>query len=146
MDPFARKMVRSSFIYGGVMVLMFAVMTVVYFHVKPRCSDEALSETAGPNRQWTAAVMQRRCGEEAPFYAHVNLRPAGTPIQQGFFSGKAEEGEIFRIEQDARSANITVQWTAPDHVVIGCSHCQTAFLQKKSEHWRGLTISYFLEQ
>ncbi|PYP91497.1 MAG: hypothetical protein DMG65_07505 [Candidatus Angelobacter sp. Gp1-AA117] len=146
MDPFARKMIRSSLIYGAVLVLMFAVLTVVYFHLRPLCSDETLSQINSPDKQWTAAILQRRCGEEAPFSTHVNLRPVQEAIRRGFFTGEASDGEIFRIEQDARSAGITVQWTAPGRVVIGCSHCQIAFLQQKSEHWRGITISYFLEQ
>lgn len=146
MDPFARKMVRSTVAYGAVLVFMFAALTVVYFHLRPRCNDEVISEIISPDKQWIAAIMQRRCGEESPFYTHVNLRPAQESIRRGFFSGEASDGEAFRIEQDARSAQITVQWTAPDRVVIRCSHCQIALLQKKSEHWGGVTISYFLEQ
>lgn len=146
MDPFARKMIRSTLIFAAVTVLILAVMTVFYVRIRPRCNDEVLSEIASPDKQWIATVMQRRCGEEAPFYTHVNLRPVQAPIRRAFFTGKANDGEVFRIEQDARSAEITVRWTAPDHVVIGCSHCQMAFLQKKSEHWLNMTISYFLEQ
>ena len=146
MDPFARKMIHSTVIYGTVLILMFAVLTVVYFHLRPRCSDDVISEITSPDKQWIAAIMQRRCGEESPFYTHVNLRPAQESIRRGFFTGEAGGGEVFRIEQDARSAQISVQWTAPGRVAIGCSHCQIPFLQKKSEHWRGLVIAYFLEQ
>jgi len=146
MDPFARKMIRGTLIYGAVLVLIFAVMTVVYLHIRPRCSDDVISEITSPDKQWIATIMQRRCGEEAPFYTHVNLRPAREAIRRGFFTGETSDGEVFSIEQDARSAGISVQWTDSDHAVIGCSHCQIAFLQKKSEKWRGVTISYFLEQ
>lgn len=146
MDPFARKMIRSSLIFAAVMVLILAVMTVFYVRIRPRCNDDVISETISPDQRWIAAIMQRRCGDESPFYTHVNLRPAQAPIRRAFFTGEASDGEVFRIEQDARSAEITVQWTAPDRVVIGCSHCQIAFLQKKSEKWRDVTVSYFLEQ
>ena len=146
MDPFARKMIRSSLIFAAVVVLILAVMTVFYVRIRPRCSDDVISEIISPDKHWIAAIMQRRCGDESPFYTHVNLRPVQTPIRRRFFTGEADDGEIFTVEQDARSAQMTVQWTAPDHAVIGCSHCQIAFLQKKSERWRNLTISYFLEQ
>ena len=146
MDPFARKMIRSTLIFAAVTVLIVAVMTVFYVRMRPRCSDDLISEIISPDKRWIAAIMQRRCGDESPFYTHVNLRPVQAPIRHTFFTGAASDGEVFRIEQDARSAEITVQWTAPDHMVIGCSHCQIAFLQNKSERWRNVTISYFLEQ
>jgi hypothetical protein len=146
MDPFARKMIRSSLIFAAVTVLILAVMTVFYVRIRPRCNDDIVSEIISPDKRWIAAIMQRRCGDESPFYTHVNLRPVQAPIRRAFLTGEAGDGEVFKIEQDARSAEITIQWTAPDRVVIGCSHCQIAFLQKKSEHWRNVTISYFLEQ
>ncbi|MGZ7060977.1 MAG: hypothetical protein ACXVJL_14735, partial [Candidatus Angelobacter sp.] len=65
MDPFARKMVYGSFVYGGMMLVMFAVLTVVYLHTRPRCSDRVVAESTDQAGQWTATVMERRCGAEA---------------------------------------------------------------------------------
>jgi multisubunit Na+/H+ antiporter MnhF subunit len=45
MDPFARKMVYGSFVYGGMLLVMFAVLTVVYLHTRPRCSDRVVAES-----------------------------------------------------------------------------------------------------
>ena len=101
MDPFARKMIYGSFVYGGMMLVMFAVLTVVYLHTRPRGSDRVVAESTDQARQWTATVMERRCGTDAPFFTHVNLRPEGKDLETGFFSGSAAEGEVFLIEQDA---------------------------------------------
>src|SRR5262249_28238322 len=101
MDPFARKMIFGSFVYGGMMLVMFAVLTVVYLHTRPRCSDRVVAEASDPGKHWTATVMERRCGAEAPFFTHVNLRPAAEELHRGFFSGSATQGEVFVVEQDA---------------------------------------------
>ena len=122
MDPFARKMVYGSFVYGGMMVVMFAVLTVVYLHTRPRCSDRVMAESTDPAGQWTATAMERRCGAEAPFFTHVNLRPAGKDLTTGFFSGSATEGEVFVLEQDAAGAGITLHWTSP----TAAEHCMPA--------------------
>ena len=34
MDPFARKMWQGSFVYGGIMLVMFAVLTGFYLHTR----------------------------------------------------------------------------------------------------------------
>ncbi len=140
MDPFARKMVYGSFFYGGMLLLMFAVLSVVYLHTRPRCSDRVVAEAASPDKHWTATIMERRCGEDTPFFTHVNLRPAGNPLRRGFFSGLSAEGEIFLIEQDAAGAGITLSWIAPDTLSIHCPRCSTAFLKKYDERWNGILI------
>jgi hypothetical protein len=146
MDPFARKMVYGSFVYGGIMLVMFAVLTVVYLHTRPRCSDRVVTESSDPARQWTAAVMERRCGAEAPFFTHVNLRPAGSDLTTGFFSGSATEGEVFVVEQDAAGAGITLHWTSPTALSIVCPRCSPSLLRKHDEHWSSVTINYDLPQ
>jgi len=145
MDPFARRMVVGSFVYGGMMLLMFAVLTVVYLHTRPRCSDRVVSESTGPAKQWTATVMERRCGNEAPFFTHVNLRPAGEDLKTGFFSGSATEGEVFLIEQDAAGSGITLSWSSPATLSIQCPHC-SAVMREHDERWGSLTIHYDLLQ
>ena len=144
MDPFARKMVYGSLVYGGVMLVMFAVLTVVYLHTHPRCSDRVVAEATDPGRQWTATVLERRCGEDAPFFTHVNLRRAGTSLQRGFFSGLATEGEVFLLEQDAAGAGVGVSWSAPDMLKIQCASCASAFVRQHADRWGSVHLNYNL--
>ena len=144
MDPFARKMVYGSFVYGGIMLVMFAVLTVVYLHTRPSCSDRVVAESTDQSRQRTATIMERRCGAEAPFFTHVNLRPTGKDLETGFFSGSATEGEVFLVEQDAASAGVTVRWTSPTALSISCPHCSAELVRKRDEHWGSIAIAYEL--
>jgi len=146
MDPFARKMVYGSFVYGGIMLVMFAVLTVVYLHTRPRCSDRVVAQSTDSAAQSTAAVMERRCGAEAPFFTHVNLRPAGKDLNTGFFSGSATEGEVFVVEQDAAGAGITLHWASQMALSITCPHCSPSLLRKHDNHWGSVTINYDLPQ
>jgi hypothetical protein len=143
-DPFARKMVYGSFVYGGVIVVMFAVLTVVYLHTRPGCSDRLLAESTSPDKRWVASLMERRCGEEAPFFAHVNLRPAGEEIQRGFFSGVSSQGEVFLVEQDAAGAGVSLIWTAPATLLVECPRCNLSFLRKQEARWKEVGINYKL--
>ena len=138
-------MVRGSFAFAAVMVLMFVVLTVAYLHLRPRCTDQVISTSTSPDGQWTASVMEARCGETSPFLVHVNLRAASESIKLGYFSGKANDGEVFLLEQDAQSADVTLTWTAPNRLAISCGHCQVAYLRKRGEHWRDVTVSYFFD-
>jgi hypothetical protein len=142
MDPFARKMVFGSFVYGGVMLVMFAVLTVVYLHMRPRCVDRVVAESTDPQKAWTATVMERRCGAEAPFFTHVNLRPVTEDLKTGFFSGTSAEGEVFLLEQDAASAGATLNWTSPNTLSIQCPHCSSALVRKRDERWGSVAITY----
>lgn len=144
MDPFARKMIISSFVFGGVMLVMFAALTVVYLHTRPRCSDRVVAETTDPRRHWTASVMERRCGQEAPFFTHVNIRAAGTDVQTGFFSGLATQGEVFVVEEDAISAAVSLDWSDANTLDVRCDRCTQSFLRKHDDHWGALTIRYSL--
>jgi len=144
MDPFARKMVLGSFVYGGMMLLMFAVLTVIYLHTRPRCSDRVVAESTDPGKRWTATVMERRCGNEAPFFTHVNLRPAGTDLNTGFFSGSATEGEVFLVEQDAAGSGITLNWNSPSALSIHCRHCSAP--REHDERWGSVVINFDLQQ
>jgi len=146
MDPFARKMVLGSFVYGGMMLLMFAVLTVIYLHTRPRCSDRVVAESTDPGKRWTATVMERRCGNESPFFTHVNLRPAGTDLNTGFFSGSATEGEVFLIEQDAAGSGITLNWNSPSALSIHCPHCSAALVREHDERWGSVVINFDLQQ
>jgi hypothetical protein len=144
MDPFARKMVYGSFVYGGMLIVMFAVLTVVYLHTRPRCSDRVVAETTDQAAQWTAALLERRCGAEAPFFTHVNLRSAGKDLNTGFFSGSVAEGEVFVLEQDAAGAGVTLHWKSPMALSITCPRCSSSLVRKHDERWGNVIIEYDL--
>lgn len=136
-------MIRGSLFYAAFLIFLFAVLTVVYLHLRPRCTDQVISSSTSPDGRWTASVMEARCGEDQPFLTHVNLRPAGESVKLGYFSGKADEGEVFLVEQDAQSADVTLNWTAQNRLAISCNHCQLAFLRKHQQHWQDVEIAYF---
>ena len=138
-------MIHGSLAFAAVVLIMFAVLTVLYLHYRPRCSDQVIADQRSPDGRWAAAVMEARCGEDQPFLTHVNLRPAAESIKLGYFSGKADEGEVFLLEQDAQSANVDLTWTAPNRLAISCSHCQLAFLRNRLEHWGDVTITYVFD-
>jgi hypothetical protein len=144
MDPFARKMIYGSFVYGGMLIVMFAVLTVVYLHTRPRCSDRVVAETTDHAAQWTAALLERRCGAETPFFTHVNLRPAGKDLNTGFFSGSVTEGEVFVLEQDAVGAGVTMHWKSPMALSITCPRCSPSLVRKHYERWGNVIIEYDL--
>ena len=141
-DPFARKMWQGAFVYGGIMLVMFAVLTVVYLHTRPRCSDRLVAESTDQNRQWTAAVMERRCGVDTPFFTHVNLRSTKNDLNRGFFSGSTTQGEVFEVELDAAGAGLTLQWTSPTMLRISCPHCSPGLVRKHDERWGSVIINY----
>jgi hypothetical protein len=146
MDPFARKMVYGSFLYGGMMLVMFAVLTVVYLHTRTRCADRVVAESTDPAKRWTATIMERRCGAEAPFFTHVNLRRAGKDLKLGFFSGSATEGEVFVVEQDAAGTAITLQWMSPTTLNIQCPRCSASLVRKHDARRDSVVVNYELFQ
>lgn len=148
-------MILGGLAFGSAMLLMAGVLSMIYFHNRPQCSEAvlseatseaALSEATSPDRQLTAAVMERRCGEESPFFVHVNLRPATAPIRLNYFSGRADEGEVFLAEEDASGAEPTLQWNSPSQLTIQCSRCRAAAAQKREERLGAITIRYQLQQ
>ena len=143
MDPFARKMWRAGVGFGALMLCLLSGLTVVYVHERPTCPDRLVGETDSPTHQWTAAILERRCGAEAPFVTRVNLRPAG-PLQRGFFSGQAAEGTIFVIEQDAAGAGISLFWSANDELTVRCTHCSASFVRQREPGWRSVRLRYEL--
>ena len=145
MDPFARKMWRAGIGFAGMMLFLFAALTVVYVHERPRCPDRVVGESSSPGGSWTAAILERRCGTEEPFVSRVNLRPAG-PLQLGFFSGQAVHGTVFIIEQDAAGAGLNIVWPSPDELTIRCPHCNSSFLHQRDRQWNGVKIRYELPQ
>lgn len=124
MDPFAKKMIQGSFAFLAAMLLMLAALSAVYFHTHLRCSDDVLTQVPSPDGRWIAAVMRQRCGEEAPFIVHVNLRPSGSPLRFGFFSGRALQGQVFAAEQDAPEIIPQVTWTSSGELHITCASCR----------------------
>lgn len=133
-------MLLGGLTFAGVLLVMIAVFTMIYLHVHPGCSDEIVSESVSPNRRFVAAIMQRRCGEESAFVTHINLRPADRGIHYGFFSGKAEQGEIYSIEQDTQNLHLTVVWNAANELTIRCRGCRNA--SKWQESWQSVVVHY----
>ena len=144
MDPFAKKMLQASGAFGAVMLVMFAVLTVIYLHARPPCMDQVIASEQSPGKRWIATVMERRCGSESPFLTHVNVRPAEQPLRLGYLTGKAEEGEIFLIEQDAQSAQVTAEWNSDRQLIVRCSGCSSAAALKREQRWNDIDIRYEL--
>ena len=135
-------MIRGSFAFATVMLLMFAGLTVVYLHVRPRCSDQIVSSATSPDGHWTAAVMEARCGESEPFLTHINIRSANESIKLGYFSGKAEQDEIFAVEQDAVTAGVQLAWNDATHLTVLCMRCLVVAPKKREERWGSVNINY----
>jgi hypothetical protein len=144
MDPFARKMILGAVTFGSIMALMAGALSVVYFHERPRCSEQVLAESPGPDHQWTAAALQRRCGEDSPFLVHVNVRPATAPIRLGYFSGQVTEGEVFVAEQETPDIVPDLEWTAPAALTIRCPACPAGLVRKREDHIGAISIRYEL--
>jgi hypothetical protein len=144
MDPFARKMILGMLAFGSAMLLFAGALSVVYFHHRPRCGEQVLSQAASPDERWTAVVMQRRCGDESPFFIHVNLLPAAESLRLGYFSGRADEGEVFLAEQESPDAAPELEWSSPTQLTIRCSRCRAALVQKRDEHRGPVQVGYQL--
>lgn len=142
MDPFARNMLRSTLAFAIALLVIFAAMTVAYIHVHPPCPDTVLGQSAGTAGRFTAAVLQRRCGEDAPFISQVSLRASSEGLQRGFFSGQVNQGIVFRVEQDAAGAGLAVNWTGPEELTIRCPRCEQAFIQQHDKSWGAVRIVY----
>ncbi len=142
MDPFAKKMLLGALAFGSAMLLMAAALSVVYFHLHPRCGEQALAEAISPDKQWVAAAMERRCGDNSPFLLHVNLRPAEQPIRLGYFSGQAGEGEIFIVEEDTPAEIPALEWSLPDQLIVRCPRCSSRFAQIIHQRWQSVHIRY----
>jgi hypothetical protein len=144
MDPFARKMIFGSLAFGSAMLLMAGGLSVVYFHNRPRCSEQVLSQTTSPDGQWTAAVMERRCGDDSPFFIHVNLRPATEPLRLGYFSGRADVGEVFVVEEDTQGMAPVLAWSSRDQLTVQCPRCRAAQVEKREDRLGAISIEYQL--
>ncbi|HYX52443.1 MAG TPA: hypothetical protein VE783_03265 [Candidatus Limnocylindrales bacterium] len=143
-DPFARKMWKAGLGFAGGMLILFLALTAIYFHLRPRCPDKPLSETVSPDKRWIASVLQRRCGEEAPFVTTISIRSGASPLELGFFSGQLQQSPVFTIEQDALGAGITLQWTGPDQLIINCRNCAPRYIRRQDARSGAVTIDYQL--
>ncbi len=131
MDPFARKMWHSGLAFAALLASLAAAMTVFWVHTHPRCGDRIVSESTSPASGWTATVLERRCGEDAPFVTQVNLREGGTKLQRGFWSGQANDNNVFTIEQDAAGAGLHLQWNDAGELTIACPHCDRIYVRRQ---------------
>ncbi len=143
MDPFARKMWAFGFGFGFLLLLLFAGLTIVYVHHRPSCPDRVVGETDSPHSTWAAAILERRCGSDAPFVTRVNIRRAG-PLHRGFFSGHATQGNVFIVEQDAAGTGIRLEWRAEDQLAVICPRCGVRYVQEQDASWGPVRIDYQL--
>jgi hypothetical protein len=138
-------MILAAFAFGAFMLLMTGVLTVIYFHNRPQCSESVASESASPDGQWRAAVMERHCGDESPLYVHVNLRAAGEAIDRAYFSGRSEQGEIFVAEEETRATAPTLAWNSPRRITIRCPWCRPGLVRQRLAHWGPIAVEYQLQ-
>jgi hypothetical protein len=131
MDPFARKMILGSFAFAAVMLLMLAALSVFYVHTHPHCTEQVISQIPSPDGRVVAAVIQQRCGEESPFFVHVNLRAAGSPLRLGFFSGRAEDGQVFIAEQDTPETLPEIAWLSAGELRVRCPGCRNSHVEQR---------------
>lgn len=135
-------MIFGALGFASAMLLLAGVVSAVYLHLHPQCSEQVLAEAISPDKKWIAAAMERRCGDEAPFLLHINLRPVQQPIRLGYFSGNASEGEIFLAEEDTPAETPDLEWNSSDQLHIRCTHCSPALARAMNERWQSLRIRY----
>jgi hypothetical protein len=145
MDPFIRKMILGGVAFLGTMLLMGGAASTIYFHNRPQCSETVVSDLISPDGRWRATLMERRCGEESPFYTHVNLRRAGDPIHVAYFSGRSEEGEIFLAEEETQNMWPQLEWTSPGDLTIHCPRCRPYLVEKRDQRWGPISLRYHFE-
>ena len=131
MDPFARKMWRGGLAFSALLAALAGALTVYDVHARPRCGDRSVSESTSPDKHWTATVLERRCGEDAPFITQVNLRQGGTKLERGFFSGQANDNNVFTVEQDAAGAGLQLRWNDTGELTISCRHCDPNYVRRQ---------------
>lgn len=142
MDPFARKMWRAGLAFAALLASLAAAMTIFWIHAHPRCGDRVVRESGSHDRRWTATILERRCGEDAPFITQVNLREGGTTLQRGFWSGQANDNNVFTVEQDAAGAGVQLQWNDAGELTIACHHCDRNYVRRQDAKHGTLKISY----
>lgn len=146
MDPFARKMILAALAFAGFMLLLAGALSVAYLHYHPRCSEQVFSEAASPDGRWKAAILERRCGEDSAFFLHVNIRPSAEPVRLEFFSGRAEGGEVFVVEEATQRSDLELAWTEGGRLAVRCANCIPALVRKQDEQWRTVTVGYELHR
>ena len=142
LDPFARKMIQGSIAFAIVLLIMFGVFTAVYMHANPKCHEETIVEADSPGGQWTAAVIERRCGDTTSPVTHLNLRPAQEPVRTGYFTGVASEGQVFAIPLDVRETSPSLEWTGADELTLRCIGCDGRSPSQQETSWRTVKIRY----
>lgn len=141
MDPFARKMWHFGVGFAASLVILVVGLKFWSMHVWPDCPDRVIGQVDSPGQKWVAAILERRCGPEDPFFAQVNLRPAG-PLHRGFLSGQVQQGTVFVVQQDASGAGINIAWSKPDTLTIRCPHCTMELVRQRDQRWASVNIQY----
>lgn len=143
MDPFARKMWRASIGFAATLLLLVGGLKLFSMHEWPTCPDSTIAEAASPGGQFIAAILERRCSVESPFFTHVSLRPSG-PLTRGFLSGQANQGTVFVVEEDAAGAAINLSWSNQNLLIVRCPHCVSTLVHQRDQQWGPVKIRYEL--
>ena len=142
MALFDRRTIIASLAFGLTTLLVVSATSMIYYHYRPPCSEAVAFESISPDGQWSAAMMERRCGDELPFIVHVNLRRLGEPIRVGYLSGRAEHGDVFAVERDTADPEPALEWNALRELRIQCPSCRAAQVRMREEHWGPITVRY----
>lgn len=141
MDPFARKMWYFGIGFAVSLIILVVGLKFFTMHIWPKCPDRVVDEVESPGHDWVAAILERRCGPEAPFFAQVNLRRAG-PLKTGFLTGQVQQGTVFMIEQDVAGAGMKLAWSQPDTLTIRCPLCTKESVHQRHQRWGPVKIQY----
>lgn len=141
MDPFARKMWYFGIGFAASLIILVVGLKFFTMHVWPKCPDRVIGQTDSPGQHWVAAILERRCGPEDPFFVRVNLRRTGS-LQTGFLNGQVRKGTVFTLEQDAASAGISLVWSGPDALTIRCPRCAVDLVRQRDQRWGSVKIQY----
>jgi hypothetical protein len=136
-------MLLGAVAFGSAMALMAAVMSGLYFHNRPRCTEAIVSQAESPGKQWVAESFERRCSDPVEWLAHVNLRRKADPIRRNWWSGLVlvNEGEVYLVEQRREDEIPELEWTALDQLTIRCAKCKPSAL-RRDERWGPVSIHY----
>jgi len=63
-------------------------------------------------------------------------------LKLGYFSGEAEDGEVFAFELEGKDRIPVLEWTAPDRLRISCLRCSNSSIKKREERWQSVRVFY----
>src|SRR5215510_5107949 len=137
-----RRTIVAALAFGFAILVMLGAMSMTQYPNYPlRYSEAVFSESISPDEQWSAALIERRCGDD-PLIIHVNVRRVGDPIRVGYWSGRADKDDIFALEQENTDPYPTVEWNTPRQLTIRCPGCPARRVKMRQEQWGPITVHY----